>query len=284
MIAWKPKVWLGLGAAALALGAVGCAPEGAGEAGKAEATSNAGEAAAGESGGEGGAAATVAAASGEGAGGEAGAVDAYADIPAASKQALSIAHLGGFLRIGEQVFASGDAAAASVLVQQGLLEVYTPAQAGYASGKAAAIKPAYEAVMAALDGGKPKAEVEAAFAAARAAEAAAMTEAGGDPAAVVKAMLSIATGLYSLVVTDAGVDPTEYQHAMGAALAARDAFTAAKGQLETRNKASANETAAALAALVGLFPKSTAPETPPSIASVLAAASRAELPLSDLMQ
>jgi hypothetical protein len=295
MITWKPKLWVGLGAAALSLGVAGCGETGAtgGESGGA-ATAQAGEAASGETGGEGGASAANAsagsasaanasageAASGE-TGGEAGAVDAYATVPEASRRALRIAHLAGFLAIAEQVAATGDAAAASVLIQQGLLEVHQPAAADY-SGKAAAIKPAYEAAMAALDAGKPKPEVDAAFKAARDAQAAAMVEVAGDPVAVTKAMLAITSGLYGLVVTPAGVDPVEYQHAMGAALSARDVLAGAEPALSARNRASFAEAQAAMTGLVGLFAAPVAPETPAAPAAVLAAAARVELPLSDL--
>ncbi|MCU0883241.1 MAG: hypothetical protein MUF14_11310, partial [Hyphomonadaceae bacterium] len=233
-----------------------------------------------ESGGEGASASAGEAASGE-SGGEAGASDAYADVPEASRKALRIAHLAGFLAIAQEVSATGDASAASILIQQGLLEVHQPAAGDY-SGKAAAIKPAYEAVMAALDGAKPASEIEAAFTAARDAQTAAMAEAGGDPAAVAKAMLTITTGLYRNVVLPEGVDPVEYQHAMGAALSARDVLAGSASVLEARNPASYREAMAASGALTGLFAAPVAPEAPPAASAVLAAASRVELPLSDL--
>lgn len=291
MIVWKPKLWVGLGAVAVTLGAAGCGEAGPAAAGEAGAsTAAAGEAATGETGGEAavapatGGEAAAGESGGEGAGeagGEAGASDAYASVPDGSRKALRIAHLAGFLAIAQQVHATGDAAAASVLIQQGLLEVHQPAAGDY-GGRAAAIKPAYEAVMAALDSGKSAGEVDAAFKAARDAQAAALAEAGGDPAAVVKAMLAITTGLYANVVTPAGVDPVEYQHAMGAALSARDVLVASASTLTAKNRASYDEAVTAAGALTGLFAAPVAPETPPTRSAVQAAAARIELPLSDL--
>jgi hypothetical protein len=290
MMEFRPKLWVGLGAVVLAgAGLAGCGGEG-GEGAQPAATSGAGsvssgEAAAGESGGEGGAAATAApaATSGEGGpGGEAGAADAYASVPEISRSALHIAQLSGFLLIAERAASAGDPAGASILIDQGLLEVLLPFPATFGEGRAKAIEPAYSALSAALADNAPAPRIEALQATARKATEDALADAGGQPRDILTGLLSISRGLYSGVVTPQGVDPIEYQHAQGAVLATRAELTRVRTQLESANKARTDQLFTDIDAVLAFFPAPAAPETPASVAEVTSAISRAELTLSGL--
>jgi hypothetical protein len=63
--------------------------------------------------------------------GETGARGAYDTVPADSRRALRIAHLKGFVLAAQAAAPVQGEAAASALVGQGLLEVYTPAAAEF---------------------------------------------------------------------------------------------------------------------------------------------------------
>ena len=190
-------------------------------------------------------------------------------------------HLSGFLLVAQKSFAAGQVEEASVLISQGLLEVYQP-DAAELDSKIKELKPAYDAVVAAIDGKKSNVEIEAAFAKALKVTAAAQTSAAAPDADVIKGMLGIASGLYSGVVHPNGNDPTEYQHAYGALLAAEQAFKSAQSRLASKDEKRTTQLAKDMAALSALFPSVTIPDAPAATAAVTAAASRAELALSGI--
>jgi hypothetical protein len=192
-----------------------------------------------------------------------------------------VSHLSGFLLVAQKSFEAGQVDEASVLIAQGLLEVYQP-DAAELDSKVKDLKPSYEAVVAAIDGKKSKAEIEAAFAKAFKVTQAAHSSAAASDSDVIKGMLGIASGLYSGVVHPDGNDPTEYQHAYGAVLAAEQAFKNGQGKLASMDEKRTAQLAKDLVALVALFPSVTIPEAPAATAAVTAAASRAELALSGI--
>lgn len=229
-MAFRPKLWLTLGAA-LTLTAA-CSEQGqpGGETG-------------GESGGEGGAAAQGENEGGAGSAGvgEAGAAAGYAGVPDASLLALRIAHLKGFFLVAQRAQAVEGDASAAALAGQGLAEVYDPAVAAFSGANLDA-----EVLRRAAQSGS-----EADLAAAVAALNAAQTAAGGDAGVVVGALSDIAAGIYREVGVDGAVDPVEYQHALGAAMAAQS--TAQAGGLPA-------QTVTDTEALVAMWRGVTAPD------------------------
>lgn len=248
MTAFRPKLWTA--SVAILLAAAACSGEGgeAGEAGEAGPAAAVGEG--GEGGAEGGAGA-----------GEAGARSAYAAIPADSRVALRLGHLKGFLLIAQKQ--TDGAAAAAALVGQGITEVYDAQPDAF---KSAGLTEA--PLRKAAESGAP-ADIAAAITAIEAAEA----RARGQSADVVKGLVGISAGLYQGVVADGAVDPIEYQHALGAALAAEAVAATSK---DARVKAAKGD----LDKLVAMFPAPQAPEQPTPVGEVSAQASRIELALS----
>lgn len=227
-MAFRPKLWITLGAA-LALTAA-CSEQGAatGEAGSGEG----GATASGEGEGEGGGSAGI---------GEAGAAAGYAGVPEESLLALRIAHLKGFFLVAQRAQAVEGDAAAAALAGQGLAEVYDPSVAAFAHAGLDA-----ELLRRAAQSGSA-ADLAAAVTALNAAQ----TAAGGDAGTVVGALADISAGLYREVGVDGAVDPVEYQHALGAAMAAR--ATAEAGGLPA-------QAVSDVEALVGMWRGVTAPD------------------------
>jgi hypothetical protein len=283
MIDFKPRMWSLLGLSAMALASVsGCSGEG-GEGAATPATNAASGASAGEGEGE-GAKATVSAAApvaASGESGEAGAQNAYANIPETSHLGLRIAHVTGFVLMAQKAYAAGQSDEASVLISQGLLEVYTPNATTLDTG-AKGLKVSFEKVVAAIDAKKPKAEVENAFAEALKLARDAELASGAAPQDVISGMLDIGAGLYSGVIAPAGNDPIEYQHAQGAVLGAKAAFDASKAKLATKDGARTQTLGKDIDAMLALFPAVALPDNPASIAEVTGAASRAQLALSGI--
>jgi hypothetical protein len=279
MIEFKPRMWTNLGLSAIALvGISACSQNESGEKTAGDGTSvseKAGEVKDVQT------APPAVAANAGGETGEAGAADAYTDIPAASHLGLRIAHTTGFLLIARKAFDAGQIDEASVLVSQGLLEVYTPNAAALDAG-AKGFKAALDNVVAAIDAKKPKAEVDAAFEAAQALASQLEASSGAAPQDIIAGMLSISAGLYKGVISPAGNDPTEYQHAFGAALSTKAAFEAQKSKLAAKNEARTETLGKDIDALLALFPAPTLPDEPASIADVTGAASRAQLALSGI--
>lgn len=275
MTGLKLKQWRGIGAAAALSLAAACGGEGG-------ATSHAGEGGEGE-GGEGAVTAPPApapAASGGGEGGESGeggAASAYAGVSGAQLTALRLQHLKGFLMAADAVANANMPAEATVLVQQGLLEVYDGASADFGSLDANIVRAATEANL-------DRAQLLTRL---RAAEAE-IDRAGGaleevDHAALAARMVDIATGLYQSVNQNDAIDPIEYQHSMGAALAARDALTRGASELRTENAAAFTEAQTEVGRLVALWRQPTAPENPAAYRDVLAQGSRVRLALSPFL-
>lgn len=273
MIELKAKLWRGVGLAALAVGAASvaaCGGEGGGEGGERAVHGEAGEAAKGVAGGEAGEGAI-----GETGGehGEAGAAAGYAGLEPAAKTQLRLQQLKGFLLVAQKELEAGHAPEAGALIGQGVLEVHSPAAADFNGLDVAPINAASNALMDNKSGGA--AALRTALAAISAKQTAADAE-------TVRRMLRITNGLYSGVVTAGGVDPIEYQHSLGAALSARDAFTRAEPALKAKNAARTAEAKAELDRLVALWPASQAPDAPAPVAQVAAQISRIELALSGL--
>lgn len=274
MIETKLKLWRNASVAALAgLSIAACAPggeggEGGGERGDAHGEAGeGGEAGAAPAapGGEGGEAA-IGEAGGEH--GEAGVQTAYAGIDGPARTALRLQHLKAFALVAQQVAAAGQPGEASVLVAQGLLEVYDPAADQFGGFDPAAAREA---------GATPDpAKIAAAIAAIDAAQA----QAQANPADIAARMADMAAGLYAHVVTPIGVDPIEYQHSYGMALAARDALVRGEAALKRQNAARYAEALAEVDRFIALWPGVTAPETAATHRAVVAQASRVRLALS----
>jgi len=272
MITWKYKLWQTAGAVT-ALSLAACGGEGgaggeAGAGGEGGETAQHGQAAAPATGGEAGEAAI-----GESGGehGEAGVATAYAGVTGDQLTALRLQHLKGFLLIADRVAAEGAALEAGVLVQQGLLEVYDPAADQFGALNIEPVRAAGNAASTqSIDAG------EAAINAAR-------TGLTVDNAALAARMLDLSTGLYQHVIQADFVDPIEYQHSLGAALAARDALSAGEAALKARNARAYDNALAEVNRFIELWPGATAPERPATYAQVLAASSRARLALSPFL-
>jgi hypothetical protein len=273
MISWKLNLWRTAGVAA-ALSLAACGGEGgadgdtkAGEGGEAAAHGEAGEAAGGEAG---------EAAIGEGGGehGEAGVSAAYAGVTGDQRTALRLQQLKGFLLIAARVAEGDTTEEAGVLVAQGLLEVYDPAADQFGALNAAPVR-------AAGDGnGVSRQQMAQRI---QAGEAAINTARGAldvNYADLVVRMTDISTGLYQNVIQTDFVDPIEYQHSLGAALAARDALVAGEATLRARNSGAYDDALAELNRMIELWPAHTAPERPTPYRDVLAASSRVRLALS----
>ncbi len=258
MRSFRPKLWTGVGVAVLlGAGLEACSnpqqgPVAASAPAKADLKAN-GEV--GESGfekgerGEGGP---------EG-GGEEGAQAAFANIPDASKTALRLAQLEGFVLIALKQTEGPEAG--GVLLGQGLLETYDKRPDAYPGIDESVLRKAAK-TGATVD-------LQAALANIEAAE----RKAGGDPIAVSKGLVDIASGLYQGAVKPGALDPIDYQHSLGAALAAEQVLGRA-------DRSKAAKAAADMRRFVALWPQTSVPAKPTPAAEVAAQASRVELELS----
>jgi len=269
MIAWKLKGWRSTGVAAAALGLAACGGEG-GEAGERGEAGEAGEARV--SGAPSAPAPAAAAAGGEA--GEAGAASAYAGLSGDQLTALRIQHLRGFVMAAAAVNAEDRPAEAAVLVQQGLLEVYDVAPDQFGDLDVSIIRSAAEPNLNRAQMMQRIRNSDAEF-------NRVLGELDIDYAVLVVRMVDIATGLYQGVVQEDFVDPVEYQHSMGAALAARASLN--QDALLHRNIFGYLEAQGELNRFVDLWPQATAPERPASYSQVLAQASRVRLALSPFL-
>jgi len=263
----KLKYWRAVGAAAVVGLAAACGGEG-GDGGSAGAGGEGGEA--GEAGASAAAPtpATATAPGGEGGpGGEAGAASAYAGVSGDQLTALRLAHLKGFVLAADRVAAAGQAAEAGILVEQGLLEVYDVAADQFGSLNVTIVRAAADGAPANIDAAE--AEID------RAAGALADI----DNAALAARMIDIATGLYQGVVQEDFVDAIEYQHSMGAALAAQAVLQAGQADLSGEDPEAYSDASAQMTRFVGLWSQVSAPEAPPAYREVLAQASRVRLAL-----
>lgn len=275
MISWKYKLWRTAGTAA-ALSLAACGGEG-GASGEAGHEGEAGEAATHGEAGEAVAPVAEATSAGGGEQGEAGVASAYAGLSGDQLIALRLQHLKGFLLVAARVAEGDTTEEAGVLVSQGLLEVYDPA-----AGQFGALS--VDAVRAAADGANLSRQQM--IQRLQAGEEAIDSARGAlqiDNAALTARMVDISSGLYQHVIQADFVDPIEYQHSLGAALAARDALTAGERTLRTQNAAAYREALAELNHYIELWPAPTAPEQPASYSTVLAASSRVRLALSPFL-
>jgi hypothetical protein len=274
MIAWKLKLWRSAGAAAV-IGLAACGGE-AGEAGAGGETGEAGEA------GEAGISApapspATATAPAGGEAGEAGAATAYAGLSGDQLTALRLQHLKGFVMAAARLVADDQPAEAGVLVSQGLLEVYDVAPNEFGSFDAAIVR-------AAADGtGLNRAQMMQRIRASNAEIDRAMAGLDMDSAVLVVRMVDIATGLYQGVVQEDFVDAIEYQHAMGAALGARDALAKGQSALRGADVRAYSRAQNELDRFVALWRTSSAPENPATYREVLAQGSRVRLALSPFL-
>ena len=264
MIAWKLRSWRTASAAAV-VGAVAACGEAANQASDTPAT---------PSGPVIDDAATAAAASEGGEAGEAGAASAYAGLSGDQLSALRLAHLEGFVLAASAVNEQNRPTEAAILIQQGLLEVYDGAPTEFGDLNAELVRSA--GADSSLDRTRMSQRI-------RAAQSEIDRAAGAldvDGAIVVARMVDIATGLYQQVNQADYVDPMEYQHSMGAALAARSALVAHRDVLRRKDAAAFNEAQRALNRFVELWPQPIAPERPTPYREVLAQSSRVRLALS----
>lgn len=279
MIGWKLKLWRGVGAAAALTLAAACGGEGgaagpAGEGGEGEG----GESAVTAPAGEGGAAAPAASGGGEGGeSSEGGAASAYAGISGVQLTAVRLQHLKGFLMIAESVAGENMPAEAAVLVQQGLLEVYDAAPTDFGSLNVDIVRAAGDV---SLDRAQRVTRLRAAN---TEIDRASGALAEVDQAALAARMVDIATSLYQSVNQGDAVDTIEYQHSMGAALAARDALRRGATDLRRENAAAFTEAQTEAGRLVALFQEPVAPARPAAYRDVLAQGSRVRLALSPFL-
>jgi hypothetical protein len=177
---------------------------------------------------------------------------AYASVPADSRMALRLAHLKGYFLIAER---QSEPAAAAALASQGMLEVYD-AQPGAFNGVGLD-----EGALRAAASQGTQVDLQTALAGLAAAQA----KAGGDPVAVLRAMTRLAAGLYESTMNGGGVDNLEYQHSLGAALAARELAANDPRLAKARPD---------LDGLVALWPTPTPPSSPTPPAKIDAQADK----------
>jgi hypothetical protein len=280
MITWKFKRWRTFGVVATTLGLAACG-EG-GEAGGEGGHGEGGEAAQGEGGGA--APATPGdgeAAMGEAGGehGEAGVVSAYAGLSGDQLTALRIQHLRGFVMAAARIVEdrgafSGEPADAAVLVQQGLLEVYEPAADQFGSLDVTALREA------AAGTNFTRAQMMQRLRDAQEEMSRAIGGLQFDAAQLIVRMVDISTGLYQHVLVDGVADPVEYQHSMGAALAAQQAIHLHQNELRRENLIAYSRATGELNRFVALWPSREPPENPATYQEVLVQGSRVRLALS----
>jgi hypothetical protein len=174
--------------------------------------------------------------------------------------------------------AEGDVPADSAsLIEQGLIEVYDPAADQFGGLNVAPVREA---------GANPDVtrqqmshRIQAGYRALDAARAPLRV----DYADLSARMIEISSGLYQHVVQDDFVDPIEYQHSLGAALAAREALVRGESALAGRNRQAYEEALAEVNAFVALWPSAAAPETPSPYQDVVRQASRVRLAMSPFL-
>lgn len=287
MITLTLKHWRTLGVAATTLGLAACAETGtdAGEGGQGEA----GEAAVGESGGampattapaaRGGEAGEAAAGETGGERGEAGAATAYAGLSGDQLTAMRIQHLRGFVMAAAKVVEdqgsnSGNPADAAILVQQGMLEVYEPAAAEFGTLDVTSLREAASGT------NFTRAQMMQRLRTAQEELTRAIGTLEYDDAQLVMRMIDLSTGLYQSVLVDGVADPIEYQHSMGAALAAQQAILLHQDAMRQENLGAYSRAVGELNRFVALWPEREPSANPATYQQVLVQGSRVRLALS----
>ena len=263
------KTWTTLGLAGALVGGtlVGCSGEqGAGEAGEGGSDANAvsGEA------GEAGAAHSASGEAGSGEDGEAGETGASVDALALPQR---LAFMAGHVEAGLALYRAGDAKAAAPHLMHPVSETHADERAGL--DKLGFDAGVFEAVSAALESGKPAADIEPQLKAAEANLAAMREKAGGDPAELIAFLMDTVTDEYSVAVKDGKVtDPGEYQDAFGFAVIAKDLASGLDGDAATKVTGELDQ-------LIAMFPEGgpIPPADPEPAGKVSAMASRVTLSL-----
>lgn len=283
MITLKLKHWRTVGVAATTFGLAACS---GGESG-----ADVGEGGEGEAGepppiGENGGAtpaAPDAAESGEAAigetGGEAGALTAYAGLSGDQLAATRIQHLRGYIMAAAQVVAdrganSGDPADAAILVQQGLIEVYDAAPDQFGTLDMTAIREAAAGTTF------TRAQMMQRLRTAQENLTHAVGQLRFDDAQLVVRMIDLSTGLYQQAVAGGVTDPTEYQHSMGAALAAQQALLLREDALRRENLGAYSRAVGEMNRYVALFPPQPPAQNATTYQQMLVQGSRVRLALS----
>src|SRR5262249_12134367 len=96
-------------------------------------------------------------------------------------------------------------------------------------------------------------------------------------------MLDLSSWLYRNVQQGSYADPIEYQHALGAALAARDALNAGEAAMKAQHADAYADTARELDRYIALMPAPTPGAHPAAYRDLLAQASRVRLALSPFL-
>lgn len=244
-----------------------------GEAGEGE-RGEAGEGESGESGesgeGEGGESGE----SGEGEGGESGESGegegghAMDMLPVEKR----LAFMTGHVKAGIALYRAGEPAMGAPHLLHPVSETHQAERAGLdALGFDASI---FETVSAALEAGKPAAEVEPQLQAAEANLAAVAAKAGGDTADIITYLMGVIVEEYTIAIGDGKVtDPGEYQDAWGFAHVARD-------HAASLPASSREEVIAEIDALIALWPAAPIPpEAPAPVGQVVAQTSKVLLRL-----
>jgi hypothetical protein len=285
MITVRLKHWRTLGVAATTLGLAACG-EGGGEAGGEGGHGEGGEAAQGEGGGStpavapaGGEAGEAARGESGGEHGEAGVISAYAGLSGDQLTALRIQHLRGFVMAAAKMVEdrgsfSGEPADAAVLVQQGLLEVYDPAADQFGSLDVTSLREA------AAGTDFTRAQMMQRLRAAQEELTRAIGALQYDDAQLIVRMVDISTGLYQHVLVDGVADPVEYQHSMGAALAAQQAILLHQDAMRRENLGAYSRAVGELNRFVALWPSREPPQNAATYQQVLVQGSRVRLALS----
>ena len=283
MITLKLKHWRTLGIAATTIGLAACGSEGGAD------TGEGGEGEAGEPapiGENGGATPAVSAEAGEAAigeggseHGEAGAVTAYEGLSGDQLTAMRIQHLRGYVMAAALVVAdrgsnSGDPADAAILVQQGMLEVYDPAPGQFGALDVTALREAAAGTTF------TRAQMMQRLRTAQENLTHAIGQLNFDDAQLVVRMVDLSTGLYQHALSEGAVDPIEYQHSMGAALAAQQAILLREDDMRRENLSAYSRAVGELNRFVALFPSPEAPQDPATYQQVLVQGSRVRLALS----
>ncbi|MEO9462456.1 MAG: hypothetical protein ABJ242_06940 [Marinomonas sp.] len=268
------KTWTTLGLAGALMGGTlaGCSSGGEnGESGE-EGSAVAGEAGeAGEAGAD-----TQAAAGGEaGEGGESGeAGESASSLPLQQR----LAFMAGHVEAGLALYRAGDAKAAAPHLMHPVSETHADERAGLDElGFDASV---FEAVSAALEEGKPAADIEPQLKAAEDNLAAVREKAGGDASELITFLMDTVTAEYSVAVKDGKVtDPGEYQDAYGFAVVAKDLASGLEGDASAKVSGELDQLIAMLPA-GGPIP----PADPAPVGQVSAMASRVTFSLPQTAQ
>ena len=203
---------------------------------------------------------------GEGEGGEAG---HSMDTLAIEKR---LAFMSGHVKAGISLYRAGEPAMGAPHLLHPVSETHQAERAGLdALGFDASI---FEAVSAALDAGKPAAEIEPQLAAAEANLEAVAGKAGGDAADIITYLMGVIVEEYTIAITDGQVtDPGEYQDAWGFA-------QVAKNRAADLPDAMRDAVIAEIDALIALWPAAPIPPADPApVGQVVAQTSRVLLRL-----